>query len=96
MARRSARGAAHELICLSDAGSDLSGRSRQQFPRALGKLRGLGMEENDKQAFVEKLHEIEEQARLVLDDMVATPSIHRTRLLHIIALTQQLQALLAS
>ena len=54
------------------------------------------MEENDKQAFAEKLREIEEQARLVLDEMVAAPSIHRTRLLHIIALTQQLQALLAA
>jgi hypothetical protein len=53
------------------------------------------MEEHDKQSFAEKLHEIEEQARLVLDEMVAAPSIHRTRLLHIITLTQQLQALLA-
>ncbi len=53
------------------------------------------MEEDARQTFVEKLHEIEEQARLVLDEMVAAPSIHRTRLLHIIALTQQLQALLA-
>lgn len=53
------------------------------------------MQENDKQGFVDKLQEIEEQARIVLDEMVAVPSIHRTRLLHIIALTQQLQALLA-
>ncbi len=54
------------------------------------------MEENDRQAFAEKLQEIEEQARLVLDEMVAAPSIHRTRLLHIISLTQQSQALLAA
>ena len=48
------------------------------------------MEELDKQAFVEKLHEIEQQARLVLDETIAAPSIHRTRLLHIVTLTQQL------
>jgi hypothetical protein len=53
------------------------------------------MQDDDKQSFAEKLQEIEEQARLVLDEMVAAPSIHRTRLLHIIALTQELQALLA-
>lgn len=41
---------------------------------------------------MEKLREIEQQARLVLDEMIATPSIHRTRLLHIVALAQQLQA----
>lgn len=52
------------------------------------------MEEDAKQTFVEKLQEIEAQARLVLDEMIAAPSIHRTRLLHIISLTQQLQALL--
>jgi hypothetical protein len=51
--------------------------------------------QQDKESVVEKLHEIEEQARLVLDDMVAAPSIHRTRLLHIISLAQQLQSLLA-
>ena len=54
------------------------------------------MQTPDKQTFVEKLQEIEEQARLVLDEMVAAPSIHRTRLLHIIALSQQLQALFAA
>lgn len=53
------------------------------------------MQHQDRQTIVEKLQEIEEQARLVLDEMVAAPSIHRTRLLHIIALSQQLQALLA-
>ena len=41
---------------------------------------------------MEKLREIEQQARLVLDEMIATPSIHRTRLLHIVALAPQLQA----
>jgi hypothetical protein len=44
--------------------------------------------------FRDKLLEIEHQARLSLDEMIATPSIHRTRLLHIIALTQELQGLL--
>jgi hypothetical protein len=53
------------------------------------------MEAQDNDTFAEKLHEIEAQARLILDEMVAAPSIHRTRLLHIISLTQQLQALLA-
>ena len=53
------------------------------------------MERQDQQTFVEKLQEIEAQARLVLDEMIATPSIHRTRLLHIVALSQQLQALLS-
>lgn len=54
------------------------------------------MQHQDKESFVEKLYEIEEQARLVLDDMVAAPSIHRTRLLHIISLVQQMRALLAA
>ena len=53
------------------------------------------MQNQDKQSFVEKLQEIEDQARLVLDEMAAAPSIHRTRLLHIISLVQQMQALLA-
>jgi hypothetical protein len=50
----------------------------------------------DQETFADKLREIEEQARLVLDEMAATPSLHRTRLLHIITLSQQLQALLDS
>ena len=50
------------------------------------------MEDADKENCLEKLHEIEEQARLVLDDMIAAPSIHRTRLLHIVTLAQQLRA----
>jgi hypothetical protein len=54
------------------------------------------MQRQDQETFAEKLREIEQQARLVLDEMIATPSIHRTRLLHIIALAQQLQALLGS
>jgi hypothetical protein len=54
------------------------------------------MQQHDNESFVEKLQEIEMQARLVLDEMIATPSIHRTRLLHIITLAQQLQAMLAS
>jgi len=53
------------------------------------------MQHQDKETFVERLREIEEQARLVLDEMVATPSIHRTRLLHIVALAQQLQDMLS-
>lgn len=53
------------------------------------------MQQQDRQTFVEKLQEIEAQARLVLDEMIATPSIHRTRLLHIVALAQQLQAQLS-
>lgn len=53
------------------------------------------MQHHDRERFVEKLQEIETQARLVLDEMIATPSIHRTRLLHIIALAQQLQAMFA-
>lgn len=53
------------------------------------------MQRHDQENFAEKLREIEEQARLVLDEMIAAPSIHRTRLLHIIALAQQLQATLA-
>ena len=52
------------------------------------------MPRQDQETFAEKLKEIEEQARLVLDEMAAVPSIHRTRLLHIVALSQQLQALL--
>ena len=51
---------------------------------------------DDQESFAEKLQEIETQARLVLDEMIATPSIHRTRLLHIITLAQQLQAMLAA
>ena len=53
------------------------------------------MEAQDKDSFAEKLHEIEAQARLILDEMVAAPSIHRTRVLHIISLAQRLQALLS-
>jgi hypothetical protein len=53
------------------------------------------MQQQDRQSFVEKLQEIEAQARLVLDEMIATPSIHRTRLLHIVTLAQQLQAQLS-
>jgi hypothetical protein len=53
------------------------------------------MQHQDKESFVERLQEIEEQARLVLDEMVAAPSLHRTRLLHIIALAQQLQDVLS-
>ena len=49
------------------------------------------MQRHDLENFLEKLREIEEQARLVLDEMIATPNIHRTRLLHIITLAQQLQ-----
>lgn len=56
-------------------------------------VRGLRMQPFDRENLLEKLREIEQQARLVLDEMIATPSIHRTRLLHIIALAQQLQAL---
>lgn len=51
------------------------------------------MQRQEQTSFLEKLREIEEQARLVLDEMAATPSIHRTRILHIITLSQQLQAL---
>ena len=51
-----------------------------------------GMQHVDRENLMEKLREIEQQARLVLDEMIATPSIHRTRLLHIVALAQQLQA----
>ena len=58
-------------------------------------MHGLGTQQQDREGFVEKLQEIETQARLVLDEMIATPSIHRTRLLHIIALVQQLQSILA-
>jgi hypothetical protein len=47
----------------------------------------------DKQGVLDKLREIERQARLVLDEMIAVPSVHRTRLLHIVALAQQLQAM---
>lgn len=54
------------------------------------------MQLQDTQAFAEKLQEIEEQAQLVLDEMVAAPSIHRTRLLHIVALAQQMRALLSA
>ena len=50
------------------------------------------MPQVDREKLVEKLREIEQQAALVLDEMIATPSIHRTRLLHIISLAQQLQA----
>jgi hypothetical protein len=46
----------------------------------------------DNEGFLEKLREIERQARLVLDEMIATPSIHRARLLHVINLSQELQA----
>jgi hypothetical protein len=53
------------------------------------------MQQQDRQTFVEKLQEIEAQARLVLDEMIATPSIHRTRLLHIVTLAQQLRAQLS-
>ncbi|HEX7054073.1 MAG TPA: hypothetical protein VF211_09115 [Burkholderiales bacterium] len=49
----------------------------------------------DREFFLERLHEIEEQARLVLDEMIAAPSIHRTRLLHIISLSQEMRALLS-
>ncbi len=52
------------------------------------------MQRQDLEDFAEKLREIEEQARLVLDEMIATPSIHRSRLLHIVTLAQQLQMLL--
>jgi hypothetical protein len=47
----------------------------------------------DKQGVLDKLREIEQQARLVLDEMIVVPSVHRTRLLHIVALAQQLQAM---
>jgi hypothetical protein len=50
------------------------------------------MAQPDRPQMLEKLHEIEQQARLVLEEMIAVPSIHRTRLLHIIALARQLQA----
>jgi hypothetical protein len=54
------------------------------------------MEQSDgKQEFASKLGEIEQQARLILDEMAAVPGIHRARLLHIIALAQQLQSQLA-
>lgn len=53
------------------------------------------MPQFDQEILLEKLREIEQQARLVLDEMIAAPSIHRTRLLHILALAQQLQAQLA-
>lgn len=72
----------------------LSGRSRQQFPAALGNVPRLGMQV-DRDTFVEKLQEIHDQARLVLDEMISAPSIHRSRLLHIITLVQQLEQLLA-
>lgn len=52
------------------------------------------MAQLDPPQFLDQLQEIEQQARLILDEMVAAPSIHRTRLLHIIALTQELEALL--
>jgi hypothetical protein len=57
-------------------------------------LPAVGTPDLDKETLVEKLQEVEQQARLVLDEMVATPSIHRTRLLHIISLVQQMQSLL--
>jgi hypothetical protein len=60
----------------------------------LATLPALGTQDLDKETLVEKLQEVEQQARLVLDEMVATPSIHRTRLLHIISLVQQMQSLL--
>jgi hypothetical protein len=46
----------------------------------------------DVENLLEKLQEIEQQARLVLDEMIAVPSVHRARLLHIIAIVQQLMA----
>lgn len=49
------------------------------------------MQHFDREHLLEKLREIEHQARLVLDEMIATPSLHRARLLHIITLAQQLQ-----
>lgn len=52
------------------------------------------MQPPDLQILLEKLGEIEQQARLVLDEMIAVPSVHRARLLHIVALAQQLQATL--
>ena len=45
----------------------------------------------DKEHLLEKLREIEHQARLVLDEMIATPSVHRARILHIITIAQQLR-----
>jgi hypothetical protein len=57
-------------------------------------LPGLPMPQPHSHSLLEKIREIEHQARLVLEEMIATPSIHRTRLLHIITLAQQLQAML--
>jgi hypothetical protein len=55
------------------------------------------MEKSDeKQDFAANLREIEQQARLILDEMAAVPGIHRARLLHIITLAQQLEATLTS
>ena len=51
------------------------------------------MEHFDPQSVLDKLREIEQQARLVLDEMIAVPSIHRVRLLHIVTLAQSLQTL---
>jgi hypothetical protein len=50
------------------------------------------MAQPDPQQLSVKLQEIEQQARLILDEMIAVPSLHRTRLLHIITLARQLQA----
>ena len=50
------------------------------------------MAQPDRPQLSEKLQEIEQQARLILEEMIAVPSLHRTRLLHIITLARQLQA----
>lgn len=52
------------------------------------------MAQPDPQQLSVKVQEIEQQARLILDEMIAVPSLHRTRLLHIITLAQQLRVLL--